>query len=58
MQNITKLIDYKIIYITPEKLDKSEKVKQFLKFLDDSGILKRIIVDECHVVINWGDTFR
>lgn len=48
----------KIVYITPEKIIKSAKAKEFLQYLTERNVLRRIIVDECHYIVNWGQTFR
>ena len=56
--SIDEINSVNIIYVTPEKLMQNEEVGDFIRFLNDDNILKRIIIDECHVVVNWGETFR
>jgi Werner syndrome ATP-dependent helicase len=47
--------EYKLIYMTPEYLLKSEK---FIKQLDKNNNLAMICIDEAHAVSTWGLDFR
>jgi ATP-dependent DNA helicase RecQ len=47
--------EYKLIYMTPEYLLKSEK---FIKQLDKNNNLSMICIDEAHAVSTWGLDFR
>lgn len=44
----------KILFITPEMLTYSDKIKDALT----KTHLNRIVIDECHVVSSWGHDFR
>ena len=48
--DIIRLNTVKILFITPEKLSQSEKLNFFLKKLEESGKLSRIVIDEAHCV--------
>lgn len=48
----------KLMYITPEKVTESGQTREFLRYLNERNLIRRIIVDECHCIVNWGQTFR
>jgi ATP-dependent DNA helicase RecQ len=47
--------EVKVAYTTPEQLSDGSKLRQYLS--THSVVVKRLVVDEAHVVVQW-DTFR
>uniref|UniRef100_A0A1D1XKM2 DNA 3'-5' helicase n=1 Tax=Anthurium amnicola TaxID=1678845 RepID=A0A1D1XKM2_9ARAE len=49
---------YKLLYVTPEKVAKSDVLWRHLESLNANGLLARIVIDEAHCVSQWGHDFR
>ncbi|ERM97820.1 hypothetical protein AMTR_s00118p00027960 [Amborella trichopoda] len=49
---------YKLLYVTPEKIAKSDVLLRHLADLHNRELLARIVVDEAHCVSQWGHDFR
>jgi hypothetical protein len=47
-----------LIYITPEKLCSSDRMKVILKDLRSRQQLARFVIDEAHLINTWGRDFR
>src|SRR6266850_62938 len=47
-----------LVYITPEKLCRSDGIKAILKGLDARQQLARFVIDEAHLINSWGRDFR
>lgn len=48
----------RLLFISPEALIKNEVFKQVIEAANDSGYLRNLIIDEAHIVIEWGNFFR
>lgn len=51
-------MEYKIVYLTPEKLVKSPPLLSTLDELYRQKKIDRFVIDEVHCVSHWGQDFR
>ncbi|KAJ7531759.1 hypothetical protein O6H91_14G057500 [Diphasiastrum complanatum] len=49
---------YKLLYVTPEKIARSDYLFRNLESLHRRELLARIVIDEAHCVSQWGHDFR
>lgn len=48
----------RLLFISPEALIKNEVFKQVIEAANDAGYLRNLIIDEAHIVIEWGNFFE
>ncbi|MBV9662172.1 MAG: DEAD/DEAH box helicase [Acidimicrobiales bacterium] len=49
--------DIRLIYLSPERLADA-RFRDLIEQAVESGIVRRIAVDEAHTLVSWGDDFR
>ena len=47
-------LEIKVLFVTPEKIARSDVLMRALHDLNSRGKLDRVVVDEAHCVSNWG----
>lgn len=48
----------KLLFISPEALIKNEEFAKAIAEANQSKYLKNLVIDEAHIVVEWGDFFR
>ena len=54
---LPNLENFKVVLVTPEIIKNGELLK-VLKGFSEKGMLERIVFDEAHTIVSWGNTFR
>ena len=49
---------FKMLYVTPEKIARSDNLLRHLESLHRRDLLTRIVIDEAHCISQWGHDFR
>lgn len=50
--------EMRILFISPETIIRNHKLRNSLINANQSGYLRNLIIDEAHIVIEWGSSFR
>ena len=48
----------KMLFISPEALIKNQKIQNYIFKANSQGYLKNLVIDEAHIIIEWGASFR
>lgn len=48
----------KILFVSPESLIKNQGLREKIQKVNGEKYLKNIVIDEAHIVIEWGSSFR
>lgn len=48
----------RLLFVSPESLIKNEKLRETIEEANNSGYLNNFVIDEAHIVIEWGSAFR
>lgn len=48
----------KLLFLSPESIIKNQRLKDFLLNKNREGYLKNLIIDEAHIILEWGSSFR
>lgn len=52
------LANQRLVYTTPEFLLQNAEMQQWVRRVAEEGRIARVVLDEAHCVLEWGNTFR
>lgn len=58
---VAKLIEQKVIkilFISPEAIIKNNIISETIRKENEKGNLSNLVIDEAHIVVEWGNSFR
>lgn len=61
VEELTDAIDkntVRMLFISPEALIKNKKIQDSILQANSKGMLKNLVIDEAHIVVEWGASFR
>lgn len=47
-----------MLFISPEALIKNKRIQSAVTEINDCGYLRNLVIDEAHIVVEWGSLFR
>lgn len=48
----------RMLFISPEALIKNKRIQSAVIEINDCGYLRNLVIDEAHIVVEWGSLFR
>lgn len=48
----------RMLFLSPEALLKNVRLKEVIEKANSTGYLKNLIIDEAHIIVEWGTSFR
>lgn len=48
----------RLLFISPESLIKNKELRERLQKANAQGYIKNLVVDEAHIIVEWGSSFR
>lgn len=48
----------RMLFISPEALIKNKRIQSAVTEINDCGYLRNLVIDEAHIVVEWGSLFR
>jgi len=55
---INQLLSYKLVFCIPEVLNEGSLIEIIRKEQDGVRVFERIVLDEAHTIVTWGESFR
>lgn len=61
VEELTSALDkrtVRMLFVSPEALIKNKKIQNSIFKANSQGYLKNLVIDEAHIIIEWGASFR